>query len=98
MKQHKIGARILAALLPMVCAAGFALPAAADLPAVLQNAALLTAKSSYHFTLTQALRRANHEIPEGDIQMAAPMKMRMTSSGLPGGPMEMIVARSEFVT
>jgi uncharacterized membrane protein len=38
MKQHKIGARILAALLPMLCAAGFALPAAADLPAVLQNA------------------------------------------------------------
>ncbi len=90
MKQHKIGARILAALLPMVCAAGFALPAAADLPAVLQNAALLTAKASYHFTMTQKLGAQTMK-SEGDIQTAAPMKMRMTSSGMPGGSMEMIV-------
>jgi outer membrane lipoprotein-sorting protein len=90
MKQHKIGARILAALLPMVCAAGFALPAAADLPAVLQNAAVLTAKSSYHFTMTLTMGAQTMK-SEGDIQLAAPMKMRMTSSGTPAGPIEMIV-------
>jgi uncharacterized membrane protein len=58
MKQHKIGARILAALLPMVCAAGFALPAAADLPAVLQNAALLSFSlmGSIRFRSTGSMR------------------------------------------
>lgn len=90
MKQHKIGARILAALLPMVCAAAFALPAAADLPAVLQNAALLTAKSSYHITITQTVGAQTMK-SEGDIQTVAPMKMRMTNSGTPGGPIEMII-------
>jgi len=91
MKHHTIGARLLAALLPLVCAAGIALPAAAaDYPAVLMNAGLATEKAgSYHVEMTESFG-AKAMTSSGDMQSTSPMKMRMTSQ-MPEGTMEMII-------
>ena len=91
MKQHTIGARILAALLPVVGAVGFALPASADLPAVLANAAVLSTKSgSYHMKMVQTVG-GQTMTSEGDVQSFTPMKMRMSMTGGPGGGMQMVI-------
>jgi hypothetical protein len=91
MKHHTIGARFLAALLPLVCAAGFALPAgASEMPAVLINAGLATEKAgAYHIEMT-ATFGGKPLTSSGDMQSFAPVKMRMTSN-MPEGQMQMIV-------
>jgi outer membrane lipoprotein-sorting protein len=91
MKLHMIGACFLAALLPMVCAVGAALPAAAaEMPAVLINAGLATEKAgSYHIEMTTSFG-GKPMTSTGDMQSYTPMKMRMTST-TPEGPMQMII-------
>jgi hypothetical protein len=89
MKHKTICARILAALLPAVCAVGFALPASAELPPVLANAVLMTTKAgSYHYQLTETVGKTSMN-SSGDVQSLAPMKMRATTNM--GGPVEMII-------
>ncbi len=92
MKHKTIRARILAALLPAVCAVGFALPASADLPPVLANAVLTTTKAgSYHYQLTETIGTTSMN-SSGDVQSLSPMKMRATTNmGGPAGTMEMII-------
>ena len=88
MKRNTILTRILAAL----CAVGCALPASADLPPVLANAVLLTAKAgSYHYQLVETIGKTS-VISIGDVQSLAPMKMRATTDmGGAAGKMDMIV-------
>jgi hypothetical protein len=90
MKYHAIGARTLAALLPLVCAAGFALPAVADLPSALTNAALLTEKSSYHIEMTETAGGQTVKA-SGDMQSYTPLKMHVTTDMGSMGSMQMIV-------
>jgi hypothetical protein len=88
--KHTIGARTLAALLPLVCAVGFALPAAADLPSTLLNAALTTEKTSYHIEMTE---KAGPQTvtATGDMQSYTPLKMHVTTDMGSLGTMQMIV-------
>jgi outer membrane lipoprotein-sorting protein len=91
MKQHTIGARILAAFLPVAGAIGLALPASADIPPVLANAAMMSTKlGSYHLTMTTTIG-GQTTTSVGDVQTLSPLKMRMTVTGGPTGQMQMVI-------
>ncbi len=85
-------ARLLAAFLPALCILGYALPASADLPPVLANAASTSAKAgSYHVALTETIGSTTVR-SVGDVQSLAPAKMHMTTIvGGPSGTVETIV-------
>jgi hypothetical protein len=90
MKLNTIGARILAALLPLTCAAEFALPAAADIPPALDHAAALMMKSgSYHFDMTQTAGGSTIT-STGDVASLNPMKVHVTTGGGAIGNVEVI--------
>jgi hypothetical protein len=90
MKLHTIGTRILAALLPLTCAAEFALPAAADIPPALDNAAALMMKSgSYHFDMTQTAGGSTIT-STGDVASLNPMKVHVITGGGAIGNVEVI--------
>jgi hypothetical protein len=91
MMRRPFGARLLAALLPLLVLLVAVHPASADLTPPLENAInKMLAEGSYHFDMTMTAG-ADVTKSAGDVASISPMRMRMTMDMGPGGTMQMIV-------